>query len=525
MDSLNFLYGVFVTFDFGNKRIDNNMKKIVIVTFLMFLYGLVVAQTYHIGDLYTAQDGSQGIVFFITPEGDGWVVALNDASSGCQWGSETDVPGLVNRHDREYQQMLKDTTGYENTRKIRNFLDNGNYAARVVDFDNGWILPSTAQLSMLYGQLPFISSAITNAGGTLPEEQSYWSSVECSPTRAWIVSLSSGGCIAYSKTESYRVRAIRVFSNPSIQYSWNTGATTPNIWVSPSETTTYTITVTANNQSNSISQTVVVACRDTVFMEESVCDYYVWGEDTLTHTGDYRHVFQNSSGMDSIVTLRLRVLSSPKVVIQSEMDSICEGTNVGLQTSLNPLEIESFVSVGDILCTDNTTVKPSEWPVEGKTALGVVFYVDYSGKHGWAVNLQQSSYDISWGVVGVDVPLLVNIDDARLANRDTNGLANTQKIRMYGDAESYPAAWSVDLENGWYLPAAGQVCLMAAEWVTLNSTLQLIDGSALFPMNNSASYWSSTEFGCATAWEVSGIGDIGNPSKNVNGFVRGIRDF
>ena len=34
------------------------------------------------------------------------------------------------------------------------------------------------------------------------------------------------------------------------------------------------------------------------------------------------------------------------------------------------------VSIGDILCTDGSTVKPEQFASSGKTAEGIVFFVD-----------------------------------------------------------------------------------------------------------------------------------------------------
>ena len=60
------------------------MKKIYTLIWLMMVMGLVFGQTYHIGDLYTAPDGSQGVVFYENPDGSGGlVVALNNASNVC----------------------------------------------------------------------------------------------------------------------------------------------------------------------------------------------------------------------------------------------------------------------------------------------------------------------------------------------------------------------------------------------------------------------------------------------------------
>ena len=50
------------------------MNKIVAIVVLILCCWSVTGQIYHIGDLYTAPDGSQGIVFYVTPEGAGWVV-------------------------------------------------------------------------------------------------------------------------------------------------------------------------------------------------------------------------------------------------------------------------------------------------------------------------------------------------------------------------------------------------------------------------------------------------------------------
>lgn len=46
------------------------------------------------------------------------------------------------------------------------------------------------------------------------------------------------------------------------------------------------------------------------------------------------------------------------------------------------------VGVGDLLCADGTTVKPDDYASSGKTAMGVVFYVDTTGVHGWAASLR-----------------------------------------------------------------------------------------------------------------------------------------
>ena len=339
---------------------------------IMFCCGWVSAQSYHIGDLYTAPDGSQGIVYYIHPDGSGWVVALNDASMGCAWGNATDVPNLTNQNPVYYQPLLTDTAGYTNTQIIRTYQNsNSIYAAGVVDFAHGWVLPSPAQLSMLYGQLPFVSTALTRAGGTDLARDFYWCSGERDANNAWRVHFALGYFNYTNKTTSCRVRAVRSFSattvvyDTTLTYLWNTGSTQPHIDVSPGQTTTYTVTATTEfGCSNTAEQTILVGnnapqvlydtvcqgagyeangvtltpaetgtagtltlsremtvgnCSSTITLqltvtptatvqiEAAACETYEWNGVTYDESGDYTQTFTSSGGCDSVVTLHLTV--------------------------------------------------------------------------------------------------------------------------------------------------------------------------------------------------------------------------
>ena len=161
---------------------------------LISFCALLSAQNYRIGDVYTAPDGSQGIVYYLFPDGSGgWVVALNNPSDNYKWSTITNVFATgtyAQNYNNSPLQMANnmvnyDTPGYANgfanTQLIRH-ADNSNGntypAAYAVAFDDGWALPSVAQLSMLYAQLPFISGSIISHGGTNLTGYSYWSSTE-----------------------------------------------------------------------------------------------------------------------------------------------------------------------------------------------------------------------------------------------------------------------------------------------------------------------------------------------------------
>lgn len=507
-------------------------KILIILTLCLCTLSLVEGQTYKVGDLYTAPDGSKGIVYYLHPDGSGgWVVALNDASSGCSWGTSVDVPGLTNLESTYRQNLMSDTAGYAHTRVLRNYQNNNtNYAAGKVDFANGWVLPAPGQLATLYGQLPLIASALTSAGGTTLSNAYYWTSAERMSSSAWLVDFgefnNSGTISSNTKTYSYRVRAVRSFTYESyvdLHYVWNTGDTTPDITVSPAQTTTYTVTVFSTiGGSDTVEKTIVVgepsSSEFTVFSEIP----YTWNGIVYSHSGDYTQTFTNAVGCDSIVTLHLTVDIPLDMVIIPSASTICEGESVMLQAQTAPQP----VAVGDIICTDGTFVKYKEWPMEGKTAKGVVFYVDNTGEHGWAVHLEdQSTGGVAWGDYTYDIPTLQNYSYSRNVIYDLNGYSNTEKIRSTGDANSYPAAYLVDFENGWYLPAIGQLRILFSNYSTVNYSISAAGGTS-FQTDIYTDYLSSTENNESVVWRLHGGGDLTLTGKSYTGVkIRSVRSF
>lgn len=500
--------------------------------------GILSAQTYRIGDLYTAPDGSKGIVYYLFPDNSGgWVVALNDVSTGCAWGAAGDVPGLGNLNPAAAQGLQLDTAGYTNTQIIRAFQNNNaTYAAGVVDFNSGWVLPSSAQLTVLFAQIPFITGAITSAGGTEMTTDGYWSSTEFSDSEAWRMRFGDGYLQVAGKASSLRVRAVRRFSydgaqTQTVSYLWNTGATTSSITVAPGHTTTYTVTVsTSGGTSDTAQHTIVVNSLANEEITQTACESYEWNGHTYTESGDYPVVFHVPGGCDSTVTLHLTIYYPPEVSVVANSDTICLGADVTLQARIDtlpiPASVAPAVSIGHILCTDGSVVKPSDWPVSGKTAAGIVFYVDQTGAHGWAVSLQQQETAVRWSPFTSysDIPTLTNYDNAQNACFDLDGYNNTLKIRDAGDATIYPVAYAMDFDNGWYLPAAGQLRLLCAEIVTLNASLQIVGGTQ-FPLNTTMDFWTSTEHEAAMAWVVSLGGSLAHYLKSFQCKVRGVRNF
>lgn len=163
-----------------------------------------------VGSIVDNADGSRGVVFWLSPDGDeGLMVALEDASEGCQWGEATDALSLLNKPFNS-PMALEDVSGNTNTRCIKKIQNsNSEYAASTVDFANGWYLPSVGELRKLYAALPMIETALVNAGGSTLTEDTYWSSTEYSGSDAATATFSMGNT---NKTSTCRVRAIRHFA-------------------------------------------------------------------------------------------------------------------------------------------------------------------------------------------------------------------------------------------------------------------------------------------------------------------------
>lgn len=179
--------------------------------------------------------------------------------------------------------------------------------------------------------------------------------------------------------------------------------------------------------------------------------------------------------------------------------------------------------VGDILCEGNLIYTPSIYPVSGATAIGVIFYVDDTGQHGWAVALQDAG-NHTWGSLS-DTPL-TNYSGKRQAIYDLDGYANTLAVREH--STDHPAFYAVDFENGWYVPAIGQLNYLYGNLIEVNRSLVVAGGTAFSATG--WTYWSSTECGYYDAWYLSSSGELdyyvyGHHSKSVSKNVRGVRNF
>ncbi len=181
------------------------------------------------------------------------------------------------------------------------------------------------------------------------------------------------------------------------------------------------------------------------------------------------------------------------------------------------------VHVGDILCEGNAIISPANYPSSGATAIGVVFYVDNTGQHGWAVALEDAG-NYAWGDAWDNTPL-PDYSNQRQAVYDLDGYNNTSIIREYDT--DYPAFFAVDFENGWYLPAIGQLNYLYANLIEVNASYAVVEGAVIAPGN--WNYWSSTEYTACDAWFLEASGNL-RASDSYGKYdrayrVRAVRNF
>ena len=188
--------------------------------------------------------------------------------------------------------------------------------------------------------------------------------------------------------------------------------------------------------------------------------------------------------------------------------------------------------VGDILCVngnDTIIVHPHDYK-EG--AIGVVFYVDETGQHGWVLHPEIQATQIYWSYE-CELPWgLTEWHSVREAIYDLDGYDNTGFLRAasQNDHSKYPCAWVVDYEHGWYWPSIGQLNILYGNAPIVNQSLQMIGGTVLY---GHWIYWSSSAYGfdndCALYIIYSGaMGAIIKSRDSLSGdplSIRSIRNF
>lgn len=192
-----------------------------------------------IGELKVFPDGSKGIVFYMTQDGHGLVVSLDEA--GLKWENVNnshkcrDLALLPNEHNETKYMTFQ--LGWQNTNAIIQELgEQALAAAWCVRHGEGWYLPSAGELWYLFNEANEvaqpersglkgaslskarkekvyngpISVALRNAGGRPFTDADYWSSSENDNDDVYVVE-STGDISQSEKPDPELVRAVRAF--------------------------------------------------------------------------------------------------------------------------------------------------------------------------------------------------------------------------------------------------------------------------------------------------------------------------
>lgn len=150
------------------------MRRITLFIIALFAISSLSAQTYKVGDVYSAS-GKKGVVFEVTADGKhGKIVALTEPKEVMTWAKAM-----------EWGKQLKD----------------------------GWCLPSRAELLTLFEVKDVVAPVVAREGDELiiGSNSFYWAPDEFGVDFAWIVSLQYGSNGGSFKGNEFHIRAVSAF--------------------------------------------------------------------------------------------------------------------------------------------------------------------------------------------------------------------------------------------------------------------------------------------------------------------------
>ena len=182
---------------------------------------------YQIGDLITNEDGSKGIVYYLSPDGlSGEMIALHDLPGVYSWSVvNDDIVDLENVGDDSYHGMCLDAIasldGKQSTEIIRKAGTESEYPAAYSMQDmKDWYLPTAGQMNRIFAHSRIIDEVAINNGGDEISYENYWTSNELNFFQSWYFSMVYGYSDAEIKDEEFLVRPVRNFTvcEPEIEY-------------------------------------------------------------------------------------------------------------------------------------------------------------------------------------------------------------------------------------------------------------------------------------------------------------------
>lgn len=288
---------------------------------------------------------------------------------------------------------------------------------------------------------------------------------------------------------------------------------------------------------------------DTAVTITSIIGSYTWHGNTYTTSGVYTDLHTTADGCDSLDVLYLTILQ-----IDTAENKICLGDSLEVYINARvplipeaPDVIPQAVHIGDVLCDDGSIMSVAEFKLSDKIAKGVVFFVDSTHIHGWAVALGLAPTSPSllvWArsVVQTQVHSLTMSTDYQTLARDFDGYGNTLHIKETAEAAAdndfvlnapSPAfcyyydhlTRAMGTEHkGWYMPSFGQARILYGMRWNVNQTLTKLGVSRM----NDSFFVTSTEYSASAILYVhatnAGVSTMGKSTVSYQ-TIRAVCNF
>lgn len=251
---------------------------------------------------------------------------------------------------------------------------------------------------------------------------------------------------------------------------------------------------------------------------------FLWHDTLYTQSGHYAKLYDRPDGCDTLEVLHLMIVDAE---IQSE--NVCKGETAYMEVEVHSQNnvvidkaIRTEVHVGDVLCLDGSILSVDSFLLSGKSAKGVIFFVDQTGNHGLAVALSEALLPFAQILTAASVEMIESMSDA-ISNM--SGVLNTRRIKNAVDifpnatfdthAPAVKYCYYFDphtlhpltSNTGWYMPSVGEMNLLYSRRLDVNNTLRKMAGQRddIVLLSNS-NYWTSTIFDQNNAWIITDSG-------------------
>lgn len=157
--------------------------------------------------------------------------------------------------------------------------------------------------------------------------------------------------------------------------------------------------------------------------------------------------------------------------------------------------IDTSLKVGNLYCSDGSVISPAAYSTSGKTAVGVIFWVNNNSNlttdRALAVSLENLP-PVAWA------EMLEHINNVSTDLKAFNGASNTASIIIWGNGKGVNTPASIQAYNyakhgvpSWFLPSVAEALQIYTNKDIIYNALNYCGGEEF----NEVWYWTSTQDG------------------------------